>query len=111
MIPDSVILTTTIASGETDSAVIALPAGFYLAGLVLPAITTSTAITFSVSTDGVTYVPLYNDGSVYSITIDNTLANAIVLSEAVLSPWEYVKISVADAQTGIKSIGAVVRIK
>ena len=107
---NSVEKTIIIADGETESGALALPQDYFLAGFILPAITTSTAITFKVSTDGTNFYTLYADGSAYSITIAGTGSEAITVSPSVFYPWEYIKVVVADAQSGDKTLKAVVRV-
>lgn len=58
----------TIASSGTTSAAVHSN-GMSLVGIQLPATMTSTAITFTASKDGVTYVPLYNSSGQVSYTI------------------------------------------
>jgi hypothetical protein len=107
---DSYAYTIKILSGVTKSAALKMPATYFLASLILPAITTSTAITFEVSMDGITYVPLHDgSGAAYSVTIDNTIANAVSLDPIKFYSWEYVKLVVADAQSGDKEIKMIVR--
>ena len=110
MIPDSVVYTLTIASGAATTGALSLPAGFFPAAVILPTIDTSTAINFQVSMDNVTYYPLHDgSGSAYSVTIDNSAANAISLDPTKFYPWEYIKITVADNQSADKSVKVVVR--
>lgn len=61
--------TVTIANGATTSTAVTLPANKRLLGFQTPAALTSTAITFEQSSDdGVTYQPVYNESTAYSIT-------------------------------------------
>lgn len=104
----SVINKITIADQGTTSTAMALPQDYYPAGLIIPAMTTSTTLSFTVSTDGVTYYPLHStDGTIYTITFANT--TAVTLDPSKFYAWEYIKVVVPNAQTGIKTIGVVVR--
>lgn len=94
----------TIVDGETESSVVSLVPGYQFSGLILPAITTSTALTFEIGYDSDNLLPLYENGSEYSLTIDNTLANTVRLNKDIFSPFTAMKIKVADAQSGDKAI-------
>lgn len=107
---DTVYKSVTIALSGTLSTACKMPGDFYLAGLIMPVMTTSTAVKFRVSTDGVTYYPLYDGaGAIYSITIDPAVAEAIAVDPSKFYPWEYVKVEVADAQAAARTIGTLVR--
>ena len=107
---DANLLSVVIENGETVSGALKLPATYYPAALMLPAITTSTAIIFHVSMDGVNYYPLHDGaGAAYSVTINNTVTNAVALDPTKFYPWEYIKVAVANAQSGDKTIGIIVR--
>jgi hypothetical protein len=100
----------TIANLGTLSSALETPKNFYLAGFIHPAIDTSTAVTFQVSHDGNTYYPLNaDDGNAYSIDIDNSTASAATVDPTFFYTLEYVKFEVADAQTGAKTITAIIR--
>lgn len=61
--------TVTISSGGTTSTAYILPANKRLVAIRTPSALTSTAITFEQSDDdGVTFQPVYNEASLYSIT-------------------------------------------
>lgn len=63
------VTTVTIANGATTSTAYTLPANKRLVAIQTPSALTSTAITFEQSSDdGVTYQPVYNESSAYSIT-------------------------------------------
>ena len=107
---DSEKLTVIIANGGTTSAALRLPATFFPAGIIMPVMTASTAITFEVSTDNVTYYPLQDGlGSNYSVTITPATAAAITLDPTRFYAWEYIKVKVADAQAAERTIAIIVR--
>ena len=108
---DTVVQNVTIANGGTVSTALRMPKTFYLAGIIKDdTLDTSAAITFQVSMDGVTYFGLYGTtGSLVSYTVIPATAQAIVFPPSTFYPWEYVKIVVADAQTGITTIGCIIR--
>jgi hypothetical protein len=85
-------ITATISSGQTISAGVNL-FGTRLVGLVVPAGLTSTALTFLVSDDGITYYPLMQnvDGDVLTITVDAT-AKAYPLNPWIFAAWSFIKL-------------------
>jgi hypothetical protein len=108
---DAVVKTITIASGATTSSALEMPQTFYLAGIIKDAtLDTSVAITFTVSMDGITYYALYDTaGAAISYTVQAATAEALTIPPTVFYPWEFLKIVVADAQTGITSIQCVLK--
>jgi hypothetical protein len=71
-----------------------------LIGLVLPANYDTAAITFQVSVDGTTFVPLYDtDGQVSIANTEAVASRAISLDPVTFLGWRYVKIATAAAQT------------
>jgi hypothetical protein len=111
MLNDSIVKNVTIANGATESSALALPETFYLAGILKDdTLDTSVAITFKVSMDGVTYYTLYDTaGAAVSYTVQDGVAEAITIPPTVFYPWEFVKIVVADEQTGAATIQCVIR--
>lgn len=63
--------TTTIANGATTSAAVTLDRQRTLLGFFTPAALTGTTFTFSASidADGTSYMPVYNAGTEYSVTV------------------------------------------
>lgn len=108
---DAIPVSVTIANGGTTSSALALPATYYLAGIMKDdSLDTSVAITFTVSMDGVTYYALYDTaGAAISYTVQDGVAEAITIPPTVFYPWEYIKIVVADAQTGIATLQCVLK--
>lgn len=108
---DAVVKIVTIADSATTSSALKLPGTYYLAGLMKDAtLDTSVAVTFTVSMDGVTYYTLMNTaGAAISYTVAAAGAEAITFPPTVFYPWEYIKLVVADAQTGIATIQCVVK--
>jgi hypothetical protein len=108
---EAVSVNITIASGATTSSALTLPATFYLAGIMKDTtLDTSTAVTFTVSMDGVTYYTLMDTaGAAISYTVAAAGAEAMTFPPTQFFPWEYVKFVVADAQTGITTIQCIVR--
>ena len=108
---DAVVKIVTIANGVKVSSALTLPGTFYLAGLMKDTtLDTSVAVTFTVSMDGVTYYTLMDTaGAAISYTVAAAGAEAITFPPTVFYPWEYVKLNVADNQTGIATIQCVVK--
>ena len=105
----SVAKIATILSGAAISDAINTTGDFYLAGILHPVITISTAFTFQVSNDGITYLPLYDAGSPVSYTIDPAVPAAVTVAPSTFYAWEYVKFVVADNQAADRTITAIVR--
>lgn len=99
-------VTVTIANGATVSGAADL-AGATVLAVRTPAALTGTAMTFQVSDDGVTYVPLYNDGTLYSITV--ATSRGIPVNKALFEPWDYVKAVSGSAEGADRSIVLVTR--
>ena len=108
---DAVTKYVTIADSATTSSALEMPQSFYLAGITKDTtLDTSVAITFTVSMDGVTYYTLMDTaGAAISYTVAAAGAEAITIPPTTFYPWEFIKIVVADAQTGITTIGCVVK--
>ena len=108
---DTVTKTVTIAGGAAISTALVIPKTFYLAGITKDdTLDTSVAITFQVSTDGITYFALKGtDAAAISYTVTAASAEAMTFPQSVFYPWEYVKFLVADNQTGITTITCVLR--
>lgn len=80
----------TIANGQTKSAAIAL-AGVSILGIVTPAAIDGTTLTFEVSADGTTYVPLYDStNALVSLTI--AASRGYYLAPAIFAAWRYAKL-------------------
>lgn len=110
MLNDSHFITMIIADGENTTGEIELPETYYIAGIIYPAMTTSTAFNFEVSHDKNTYKDLYGtDGTIYAITIPLATAGAVTLPPHIFYPWESAKIKVADNQTGDKTLLIMIR--
>jgi hypothetical protein len=74
--------------------------GDTLCGLVLPSNYTTAAITFQVSVDNSTFVPLYTaDGQVSIANTEAQASRAISLDPADWYGWRYVKVATGTAQT------------
>lgn len=76
-----------------------LEGGVSLVGLIHPILTTSTAITFESSVDGVTWYPLMDSsGAAISVTVDPATAEHVQLDPATFAGIKWIKLVVADAQ-------------
>lgn len=108
---DVIVKSITIANSGTTSTALVMPETYYLAGIIKDTtLDTSTAITFTVSMDNVTYYTLYQtDGTQLSYTCQAATAEAINVTPTDFYPWPYVKMVVADAQTGVTTIQCVLR--
>lgn len=93
--------TTTIANAGTVSGAIAI-GDYAMLGFQLPAAFTGVAMTFQVSADGATYVPL-RDQSGALITITVAQGNAYPFPDEV-GAWPYVKLVSGTAEGGARTI-------
>ena len=81
-----------------------------LAGFVLPAEFTGTAIKFQVSADDVTYRALYNAGTELSITVAQARAQGLTADQrALLFGWRFVKLVSGSAEAAERSIQVLVK--
>lgn len=108
---NSFVLNVTIADGATVSSALELPETYYLAGILKDdTLDTSTAVTFTVSMDGITYYTLKDTaGDTVSYTVADATAEALTFPQTTFYPWRYIKFNVADAQTGVATIQCVLR--
>lgn len=111
MLNDAIVKTITIANAASTSSALVTPQTYYLAGLMKDdSLDTSVAITFTVSMDGVTYYTLMDTaGAAISYTVAAAGAEALTFAPTVFFPWEFIKIVVADNQTGITSLQCVLK--
>lgn len=102
------VRTVTIASGATISDAAQIE-GATLIGLILPAEFDGTTLTFQVSQDNATFVPLSKDtdGAAYSLAAG--ASKAYSLDPALFLPWAYVKLVAGTAQTGASVVTLLVR--
>jgi hypothetical protein len=96
----------TIALSGTTSAAIAAK-GMSLVGVQLPATVTSTAMTFTVSSDGVTYVPLYNSAGAVSYTIAG--GRFIAINPVDFYGATYFKIVMGSSEAASRSLTAILK--
>lgn len=104
-------ITLTVANGQTTSGVIDLTV-YVLAGIILPAALTSTAITLTVcDTRGGTYQPLYDsDGNQVSLAVAASRAVGLSGAEAdALAAFPYAKLVCGSAEGGDRTIVAVLK--
>jgi len=95
--------TVTIANGATTSTAVTLPANKRLLGFQTPASLTSTAITFEQSSDdGVTYTPVYNESTSYSITTSTSRYHRV--NEDVFNGCRVVRLVGGSTEGGARTI-------
>jgi hypothetical protein len=96
-----------IANGATTSNAVFIGSGPLLpTGIRIPALTTSTAVKFTVAVrDTDTFVPLYDaTGTEVSVAASTSVARAAPLDPATFSGWPWIKCVVANAQSGAKTL-------
>lgn len=99
--------TVVVASGQKLSVAIDC-AGGWLAGIILPATLTSTALTFTVSVDGVTYVALTDTaGSAISYTVAASKALSFLLT--VFGSWSFVILNFGSNEGADRTITYILR--
>jgi hypothetical protein len=102
-----VAVTATIANGATVSGAVDLGAAT-VTGIQMPAAFTGTTLTFQVSADGSTYVPLYDSsGTLQSMTV--AVSCGYSLNPTVFAGWPYLKVVSGSAQVGSVAITLLTR--
>jgi hypothetical protein len=99
--------TVTIASGQTTSGAIDLTDQEKLLAVTIPAEFTGTTITFTASVDGSTYLPVYYEGTQYSVSVGTS--RFIALDPRVFASANYVRIVSGSSEGAGRSVGIVVR--
>jgi hypothetical protein len=108
-----------IANGESLSDAVALgtDGARQLVGLQMPGTWTAASLTFAVSFDGTTYVPLYWDGAEYTIAAAGGAAASlgVSLEPSAFAGWAFVKVRSGTAasavnQTAERTLQAVTRV-
>ena len=98
-----------IASGASLSGAIDLKAGRRtLVALQMPATWTAASLTFAVSHDGTTYVPLYWDGGEYTIEAAGGAAASlgVSLEPSAFAGWPFVKVRSGTAASAVNQAAA-----
>lgn len=96
--------TAVIANGASLSGTIDLGAGErQLVGIQMPAAWTAASLTFAVSHDGVTFVPLYWDGAEYTIAAAGGAAASlgVSLEPSAFAGWPFVKVRSGTAASAV----------
>lgn len=97
---------TTIAISTTTSAAI-VTGGASLVGIQFPSALTSTTVTFTVSSDGVTYVPLYNSSGAVSYTV--AASRFLAINSADFYGATYFKIVMGSTELAARSLTAILK--
>lgn len=93
--------TVTIANGATVSSAFDAR-GFATIGFATPAALTGTAITFQVSHDNVTFVPLKTTANA-AVSVTVTTSSAYTIPSEV-KPWRYIKLVSGSAEGAARTI-------
>ena len=101
--------TVTIANNAQTSSAAALGGGLQLVAVQLPAALTSTAMTFTGSTDGSTYVAVYamDGAAAYSITVG--VDRIVPVDIRCFAGLAYVKAVAGSAEGGARIITLITR--
>jgi len=101
--------TVTIANGATVSGAAVLGGGLQLVAVQCPAALTSTAMTFTGSTDGTTYVAVYamDGAAAYSITVG--VDRIVPVDIRCFAGLAYVKCVAGSAEGGARVITLITR--
>jgi hypothetical protein len=91
-----------IASGQTDSGAVNIPADLSLVAIDKPD-TTGTALQFKGSSDGTTYTDIWYDGAVYSETVPATAA-MISLQAGALYPYRQIKVVSGSSEASERTL-------
>lgn len=98
----------TIASGQTTSGEIAMPAGASLVGIITPSALTGTAFTFTAALiSGGTFVPVYDESTAYSLTVGTS--RYIAVKPATFAGIRFFKVVSGSSEGGDRALTLVVR--
>ena len=97
--------TVTIANGATVSAVLTLDRSRIPLAIITPAALTGTAFTFQSSADGSTYVPLYYEGTAYSVNVGTS--RHVALDRRAFEAVKYLKVVSGSAEGALRTLGVV----
>lgn len=95
------VSTVTIALGQSTSSTVYL-GGTALVGIRTPAALDGTTMTFSVSTDGVTFVPLFNSAGQVSITV--AVSRLIAIDPVNHFTYQYLRLVSGSTETAARTI-------
>ena len=93
-----------IANGASQSGILDLDGGErQITSIQMPAAWTAASLTFLVSHDGVTFVPLYWDGAEYTIAAAGGAAASlgVSLEPSALAGWRFVRVRSGVAATAV----------
>ena len=100
--------TVTIASGESLSGVVDLrgihPVGAYqVVGFQMPSSWTSASVSFAVSSDGVTFVPLYWDGAEFVVNAGGgaVASGGVSVEPSAFAGWPFLKVRSGTAASAV----------
>jgi len=101
------IHTVTIAQSGTDSSELRVGFRSSVVGIVTPAALTGTAVTFKASVDGATFVPVYNEGTQYSVNVGTS--RYVALNQSVLRGIQSLKIVSGSSEAAERTIQVVMK--
>jgi hypothetical protein len=93
-----------IASGGTVSESLALPANRIPLAIVTPSAMTGTALTFNVSFDGATFVPLLYESTVYSVTISTSASRHHALNRSAFDGVRFLQVVSGSVEGALRTI-------
>jgi hypothetical protein len=96
-----------IANDETKSSAVETGVDASVVAIVTPSSLTGTSFTFEGSVDGSTYVPLYNEGTSYSVDVGTS--RYVALDPAVLCGLQFIKIVSGSSEAAERTIQVVLR--
>ena len=101
------VINCTILNGQTKSEAIRTGYKSSLVALITPAALTGTTFTFEASVDGTTFAPVYNEATLYSLTVSTS--RYIALNLSVFAGAQNIKVVSGSAEAGDRQIALVVR--
>lgn len=99
---------TTIAISTSTSAAIQMQ-GLNLVGIQLPAAFTGTAITFTVSVDGVTYQPLYTSTSGTALSYTVAQGHYVAINPQDFYGANYIKIISGSSEAAARTFSVILK--
>lgn len=99
--------TVTIANGQTVSSELRTGYRTSVVAIITPAALTGTAVTFQGSVDGSTFVPVYNEGTQYSVNVGTS--RYVALNNALLGGVQSIKVVSGSAEAAERTIQVVLK--
>lgn len=85
MTPDALLVPATIANGASLSGAVTPPAGYFLAGVQMPAAWTAAGLSFQAAADGTTFADVFTSAGV-EVTVTSLVSQFITIVPTIFAP-------------------------